>query len=201
MGPALMTAMRRILVLYGTTHGHTAKIAHAIADTLRTQGATTDVVEANAEWPEPEDYTAVVVAASVHEGRYQRPVRRWVRANADALNARPTAFVSVCLGVLQQNPQVQQEVAAIMARFLTASGWRPAVTTTVAGALLYTRYNPFVRWAMKRIVRKASGDTDTTRDYEYTNWAALRTFAEDFGQRLAHDASRGDASPSGTRVA
>jgi menaquinone-dependent protoporphyrinogen oxidase len=128
-------------------------------------------------------------------------VRRWVRAEADALNARPTAFVSVCLGVLQDNPQVQQEVAAIMTRFLTATGWRPAVTTTVAGALLYTRYNPFIRWVMKRIVRKAGGDTDTSRDYEYTDWAGLRTFAEDFGQRAARDASHGDASSSGTRVA
>jgi menaquinone-dependent protoporphyrinogen oxidase len=189
--------MTRILVLYGTTHGHTAKIARAIAETLRSQGASVDVIEANAEWPEPEDYAAVVVAASVQGGRYQRPVRRWVRANADALNARPTAFVSVCLGVLQHRSQVQQEVAAIMTRFLTAAGWRPAVTTTVAGALLYTRYNPFIRWTMKRIVRKAGGDTDTSRDYEYTDWAALRTFAEDFGQR----ASRGDASSSGTRVA
>jgi menaquinone-dependent protoporphyrinogen oxidase len=197
MGPALTTVMTRILVVYGTTHGHTAKIARAIADTLRRQGASADVIEASAEWPEPEDYAAVVVAASVQGGRYQRRVRRWVRANADALNARPTAFVSVCLGVLQQNPQVQQEVAAIMARFLTAAGWRPTVTTTVAGALLYTRYNPLVRWAMKRIVRQAGGDTDTSRDYEYTDWAALRTFAEDFGRR----ASRGDASSSGTRVA
>lgn len=201
MGPAVMTAMTRILVLYGTTHGHTAKIARAIADTLRSQGASADVIEANAEWPEPEDYTAVVVAASVHEGSYQRPVRRWVRANADALNARPTAFVSVCLGVLQHNPLVQQEVAAIMARFLTAAGWRPAVTTTVAGALLYTRYNPFIRWVMKRIVRKAGGDTDTSRDYEYTDWAGLRTFAEDFGQRAAREVSSGDASSSGTRAA
>ena len=197
MGPALTTVMRRILVLYGTTHGHTAKIARAIAETLRSQGASVDVIEANAEWPEPEDYAAVVVAASIHEGSYQRAVRRWVRAEADALNARPTAFVSVCLGVLQDNPQVQQEVAAIMTRFLTAAGWRPAVTTTVAGALLYTRYNPFIRWVMKRIVRKAGGDTDTSRDHEYTDWAALRTFAEDFGQR----ASRGNASSSGTRVA
>jgi len=131
--------MTRILVLYGTTHGHTGKIARATAETLRRQGASADVIDANADWPEPEDYAAVVVAASVNVGRYQRRVRRWVRANAAALNARPTAFVSVCLGVLQRDPQVQQEVAAIMTRFLTASGWRPAATMTVAGALPYTR--------------------------------------------------------------
>ena len=193
--------MARILVFYGTTTGHTAKIARSIGDTLRQQGAGVNVIEANGEWPEPEDYAAVVVAASVHGGKYQPQVRRWVRANAEALNARPTAFVSVCLGVLQQEPQVQQEVAAIMTRFLMAAGWRPAVTKTVAGALLYTQYNPFLRWVMKRITRKAGGDTDTSRDYEYTNWSDLRMFAEDFGRRVPGDGSLGDASSSRTRVA
>jgi menaquinone-dependent protoporphyrinogen IX oxidase len=29
---------------------------------------------------------------------------------------------------------------------------------------------------MGRIVARAGGDTDTSRDYEYTDWAALRAF-------------------------
>ena len=33
---------------------------------------------------------------------------------------------------------------------------------------------------MQRIVAKAGGDTDTTRDFEYTDWNDLRSFAEDF---------------------
>jgi menaquinone-dependent protoporphyrinogen oxidase len=33
---------------------------------------------------------------------------------------------------------------------------------------------------MVRIVRKAGGDVDTSRDYEYTNWADVRAFAEEF---------------------
>jgi menaquinone-dependent protoporphyrinogen oxidase len=38
---------------------------------------------------------------------------------------------------------------------------------------------------MKRIVAKAGGGTDTTRDYEYTDWKGLRTFAGTFATRLA----------------
>jgi menaquinone-dependent protoporphyrinogen oxidase len=33
---------------------------------------------------------------------------------------------------------------------------------------------------MKRIVSKGGGDTDTSRDYEYTDWEDLRTFAREF---------------------
>ena len=191
--------MTRILVLYGTTHGHTARIAQSVADTLRRHGGSVDVVEAGTEHPRPEDYAAVVVAASVKAGKYPRPVRQWVRAHAEALNGRPTAFISVCLAVLQQEPAVQQAVAAIMTRFLTAAGWRPAVTRTVAGALLYTRYNLLTRWVMQRIARKAGGDTDTSRDYEYTDWADLRAFAEAFAEGVQPGSG---ASPAhGTRVA
>ena len=37
---------------------------------------------------------------------------------------------------------------------------------------------------MRRIVAKAGGDTDTTRDYEYTDWDDLWAFARAFGRRL-----------------
>ena len=37
---------------------------------------------------------------------------------------------------------------------------------------------------MKRIVAKAHGDTDTSRDYEYTEWNDIRQFANDFADTL-----------------
>jgi menaquinone-dependent protoporphyrinogen oxidase len=173
--------MSRILVLYGTTDGHTAKVATALGDTLRASGVDVDLVEAGTREPGPQDYAGVIVAASVHAAGYQRPVRRWVRRHAAALRGKPTAFVSVCLGVLQNEPKVQQELETIRERFFTSTGWRPMVTETVAGALLYTKYNWIKRWVMKRIVRKAGGDVDTTRNYEYTNWSDVRAFAHRFG--------------------
>ena len=188
--------MDRVLMVYGTTNGHTAKIATAIAGTLREAGIDVEVTEAKRGWPRPDHYDAVIVAASVHGGKYQRAVRRWARANAAALNRRPGAFISVCLGVLQREERVQQEVRAIMARFLAAAGWQPAFTTTVAGALLYTQYNPLMRWIMKRIAAKAGGDTDTSRDYVYTDWAALRALVEDFAAGLP----RGEAAPPASPV-
>jgi menaquinone-dependent protoporphyrinogen oxidase len=176
--------MARILVLYGTTEGHTGRIAEAIGATLRAHGAVVDVVRASRPGPSPADYAGVVIAASVHGGRYQSPVRRWIRAHAHALASRPTAFVSVCLGVLQHDPDVDRELQAIIERFLEATSWRPTTTKIVAGALLYTRYGWLTRWVIKRIVAKAGGDTDTSRDYEYTDWNDVRAFAEEFAERV-----------------
>ena len=174
--------MARILVLYGTTDGHTAKVVATVADALRTSGATVDVIEAGSKEPEPNEYAGVIVAASVHARGYQRSVRQWVRRHADTLRAKPSAFLSVSLGVLQQDPDVQRDVEAIVSGFLRATRWQPAMVQNVAGALLYTKYNAIKRWVMKRIVAKAGGDTDTTRDYEYTNWAELRAFANRFNR-------------------
>jgi len=176
--------MARILVIYGTTNGHTGKIARFIGERLRTRGAEVDVVDAGVAAPDPNEYSAIVVAASVHAGRYQKRIARWVAYHRDALSRRPTAFVSSCLGVLQRDVTVKRAVAANVERFLADTGWRPALTKSVAGALLYTQYSWFIRWMMKRIAAKAGGDTDTRRDCEYTNWNDVAAFTYEFA-RLA----------------
>lgn len=175
--------MTRLLVVYGTIDGHTAKIARALGETLREQGAVVDVA-APGKKTDPAKYDGVIVAGSVHAGGYPRALTSWVRKHARVLDARPTAFVSVCLGILQSDIQVHRELAAILRRFLRATGWHPTETKIVAGALLYTQYNWLKRWVMVRIVRKAGGDTDTTRDFDYTDWADLRGFAQQFAQRM-----------------
>jgi menaquinone-dependent protoporphyrinogen oxidase len=179
--------MTHILILYGTTDGHTRKIAQVLAENLRARRCSVDIMDAACRlWRfSPESYDGVIVAASVHIGDYQRAVGRWVRMYAPWLNGIPTAFLSVCLAVLERRIEARQEILRIMERFLTRCGWRPSMTRMVAGAVLYTRYGWLKRLMMKRIVAKAGGDTDTTRDFEYTDWNDLRTFARDFAALAA----------------
>ena len=170
--------MSKLLILYGTTHGQTAKIARTLDDEFRVGGCIVDVVNA-AHRPAttPLGYDGVIVCASLNAGGYQRAVKRWVRANATQLNGIPSAFVSVCLGVLEKNPETDRDLNRIMAEFFDATGWHPGVHKIVAGALPYSKYNFLTRWVIRRIVAKAGGDTDTSKDYEYTDWADLRAFA------------------------
>ena len=186
--------MPRALIVYGTTHGQTAKIAHAMADDFRTEGWHVTVVEGGVG-PElrPRDFDRVVVAASIHIGNYQRSVKRWVRRNLSALNGMQTAFVSVCMGVVERNPDARREVRAIPERFFAQSGWRPTATKDVAGAVPYTRYNWLTKLIIKRIAAKAGGATDTTRDFEYTDWADLRSFVHDLA---SHEGTFTPSSPS-----
>ena len=123
----------RILVFYGTTNGQARKVARAVAETFRAEGAAVDLVDAASRTdPAPELYTACVVTASVHIGGFQRSVRRWVKAHASALNVAPTAFVAVCLGVLEHNPALSVKAP----RQKLGKGKTPVLTAEEAGELL-----------------------------------------------------------------
>ena len=55
---------------------------------------------------------------------------------------------------------------------------------------MYTQYGSFKNLVMRWIAKRAGGDTDTTRDREYTDWAALDAFAEAFATELAEARSQ-----------
>ena len=184
--------MARILIVYGTTDGHTRKIAYTMGNTLAYEGHAATIVDAADARPchDPRFYDAVIVAASVHAGGYQRAARRWVRRHVDQLNTVPSAFVSVCLGILEGRLEARREVQDIMSRFLMKTGWRPTASRTVAGALRWSRYSPLTKRIMLRIVRRAGGDTDTSRDVEYTDWGELALFAREIGGWTVPEADR-----------
>jgi menaquinone-dependent protoporphyrinogen oxidase len=170
----------RILVVYATTDGQTAKVARELGVRLREGGHDAEVRIAARDLDGPEDYAGVIVAASLHARHYQSSVRDWVRRHAAALGRTPSAFVCVCLTV--RDPAGAPGLAKVNAAFFQDCGWTPASVKPVAGALLYRQYGWLKRWMMKRIVASKGGDTDTSRNYEYTDWADVRRFADDFAR-------------------
>ncbi len=177
-------AMSRILVVFETTDAYTRKVAERLGSMFRASYAAVDVVRAGLTDADPQFYDGIVVCASIHARGYRRPVTKWVWANAAVLNARQSALVSVCPGVLQKDPGIDRDLDAIAERFFAGTGWRPARMKRVAGALLYRQYGFIKRWMLKRIVARAGGDTDTSRDYEYTDWDDLRAFVEAFRRSI-----------------
>jgi menaquinone-dependent protoporphyrinogen oxidase len=132
----------------------------------------------------PDAYDAVIVGASVIVGRHQRPIERFVRENRAALNALPSAFFSVSASAAGQRPEQRADAHRCLERFLDDTGWRPRAAIVVAGEIAYTRYNPIVRWVLKRITARAGGPTDTTRDHDLTDWPRVAEFATAFAASL-----------------
>lgn len=169
--------MAEYLIVYGTSFGHTPKVAQRMADVLRREGRQVTIWRGDALPPlvDLERYEGVIIAGSVKFGRHQRYLRDFVRHFARQLNAMPSAFVSVC-GALAGNQEAgRQEAREYIDRFLRETGWHPGHIIPVAGAVAYTRYGPLTRWIMKRISARTGRPTDTSRDWEFTDWEALES--------------------------
>jgi menaquinone-dependent protoporphyrinogen oxidase len=171
--------MARILVIYGTAYGHTQRIARRIADRLAAQGHGVCLYQGD-DLPSHllvDEYDALVIAASIIRGRHQRYIRDFVRRHALRLNAVPSAFISVC-GAAHGSPA---QAHAYLDAFLQQTGWRPRFAASFAGCMAYTQYGPILRWLTKTVSRHRGGPTDTTRDHDFTDWAAV----DRFGDRVA----------------
>lgn len=177
--------MSKILIVYGTTHGQTGKIAAVIKKELVNAGHAVDLFNSQniSSSVLLKDYDGALIGASVHAGGYQRSLKKWVKDHHNGLNQIPSAFFSVCLGILQKQESVQKEELRIVEDFLALCRWKPTQRIIFAGALAYTQYNPLLKWWMMRISKKA-GDTDCSKDFEYTDWNSVSQFAKDFSNDL-----------------
>lgn len=177
--------MAHVLVIYAGSHGQSARIAERIAATLAACGHRAGVRPVDdpalAAWLNDAD--AVILGGSLHQGRHMRSLERLARRHAEVLDARPNAFFSVSLSAAGDAKQVA-EARGCVDKFVARTGWRPGAIALFAGALPYSKYNALTRFVMRLIARAAHGDTDTSRDYEYTDWAQVERFARDFAKRF-----------------
>lgn len=174
--------MQPILVAYATTEGHTGKIAAFIAERLRIRGHRVDLVDTAtpAAAQVPPTYQAAFLGGSLHQQRHQDSLRHFIESNRLWLGTLPCAFFSVSLSAALDDTDSRLETQRLAREFLDECGLQPTTTRCIAGALAYTRYDYFKRLVMRLIARQKGQPTDTTRDYEYTNWIDVETFVDEF---------------------
>lgn len=173
--------MSKVLIIYGTVEGQTAKIAGRIADTARAKGYDALVLDAKAAPPDltPADADAVIVGASIHVGKHEGYLVDWVKAHRAALERARAAFFSVSMSAAGAKAEDRANAARAIETFVRQTGWRPERVALFGGALQYTHYGLLKRWIMRSIAKRTGNPTDTSRDYEFTDWAAVERFAVD----------------------
>ena len=178
--------MPRILVLYASTHGHTAKIAARIAATLEDDGATVDLQQLSEPEPVLSDYDAVIVGASIHAGHHQRALLKWAEQHHAALALTPSAFFSVCLTAADDDDDESRAATrGYLDDFVERTGWTPSRSTTFAGALQYREYDVATRALMRLLMRRMHHPTDTSQDYDYTDWDDVERWAHELAATLS----------------
>lgn len=178
---------RRILIIYGTRYGQTAKIADHMDRVLSGDGF--EVTTCDAATPktdvDPEHYDGVLVGGSLISGHHQRSITRWVTRHRTRLNAMPAGFFSVSGSAASADARGQTDARIAMEKFLKETHWEPDMMMAIGGAMAFTKYSFLLRWVMREISRRAGGPTDTSKDHELTDWDQVTAFAHRFGHVVA----------------
>lgn len=175
-----------ILIAYSTTEGQTRKIADFMAEALQDAGHRVELVDmgsAQAAQVQPV-YAAAILGGSIHAGHHAGSLARFIRDNASWLETVPTAFFSVSLTAARDDEASRRETARMLDDLLARTGLKPQRCCRIAGALRYSRYGSLKRLLMRRIAGKTGGNTDTSHDFEYTDWKRVRRFVLEFAGEL-----------------
>ena len=175
--------MAVIHILYSSGEGQTAKIARRIGGILQARGHRAHVAPLD-EYPQLVAADGYIIGSSIHMGRYPEILKQLVDENRRQLESVPNAFFSVSLSAASADAQNRANAPMYIQTLLDETGWKPLLTGNFAGALRYTVYGFVKRQIMKRIFGKQENATDTSHDYEYTDWAAVEEFADRFARRV-----------------
>ena len=172
----------KTLILFSTRDGQTREIASYLASELKELGIYSDVVNLNrTEQIAWQDYDRVVIGASIRYGHFHPSLNAFVKKHFQSLNGMPSAFFSVNL-VARKAEKRTPQTNNYTRKFLMQSPWRPDMSAVFAGALRYPRYGWLDKMMIRLIMKMTGGETDTSKEVVYTDWAQVASFAGDIAR-------------------
>lgn len=192
--------MRRILIIYKSQHGQTEKICYYMKDKFKEKNFFCEIHDLAQFEPELVKYDTVIIGAPVYAGRYNKKLLAWTLKNSDELNKKKTTFFTVTLNAADKRAQARKDDQRLINEFLIYTHLQPRFTASIAGALKYLEYNWLMRLIMKQISKKAGGPTDTSKNFEMTNWQVVDAFVDaieqdDRSSQFAYSKNLDDLSP------
>lgn len=163
-----------IAIIYASTEGQTRKIAHHARDVLEGAGHSVTLRHAtDANDLRIADYDGVILAASVHAGRFQPELVDFAKDHASALNAVKTLFLAVSLGAAGDDETEWNALRQYVETLADDTGWSAGKVEHVAGAFRFKEYDFFKYWAMRWFEAKREPSVPAGVDREYTDWDKL----------------------------
>lgn len=165
----------KTLILYSSHDGQTKKIAAYIAEIIKENvdvKSIRDVVNL-------QDYDRIIIGASIRYGHFNKQLYKMLEKHTALLNQKITAFFGVNL-TARKPEKSTPETNVYVRKFLQRITWQPTISAVFAGALFYPCYTFFDRVMIQFIMRITGGETDPTKEIEYTDWQKVRSFSEMF---------------------
>ena len=172
--------MKKILFLFSSREGQTIKILHYIETHF--SGYQCELVDIQQiETVDFSNYDRVLIGASIRYGHLNKKLYQFIERNLTQLNNHKVAFFCVNLTARKEaQSKDTPEGSVYIRKFLRLSAWQPQLIGVFAGALYYPRYNWFDRSMIQFIMKMTGGETDTSKEIEYTNWEKVSVFADKF---------------------
>ena len=178
--------MKRVAIVVNTRYGQTDKIALHIRQGLLSQGMEAHIFSIRRSKDVPEvnvrDFDAIVIGAPIYQHKFSRDLIRWTRKNANLLASKTTAFFTVSGNAGDPRKEAREADDEVLKQFLNQSGLKPQFVASFGGCIHYTKYNVLLKFIMKKINEKATGQSDTARDLELTDWSQVVSFILAFVQ-------------------
>jgi menaquinone-dependent protoporphyrinogen oxidase len=174
--------MKRVLVIYCSVRGHTARVARTLCASMAEAGARADMMELKEALHEGLDwdrYDTIVVGAPVIYGTYDKALLQFVADHRARLDARPNSFFNV--SVVARTP-AKATVAGnrYMQKFLRLSPWQPRDLQVIAGKVDYPAWPWYAVLMIQLIMKMTQGPTSRDAVIDYTDWDAVAAY----GRRL-----------------
>lgn len=175
-----------ILILYSSRFGQCQRIAQTMATQLEVLGNLCEVInleDGKALAKPAGHYDSIVITASIRYGYYHSKVKSFVQEHKHTLEKVLDVFVPVNL--IARKPEKRTLETNVYARkFLEKTGWKPKILSIMPGALRYPLYNPIDRFMIQLIMRMSKGETDASKEIDYTDWEEVRALARRIDKKL-----------------
>lgn len=168
----------KTLILYLSRDGQTKKIAERLQGQIRHECEVISLCDQAVDFAEKIANTEqIVIGASIRYGHFDPLLEQFIAQHHAVLNAKKSAFFSVNLTARKANRNTP-ETNVYTRKLLARIAWKPQIVEVIAGALFYPRYRFFDRFIIRFIMKITGGETDTSKEVEYTDWEQVGRFAE-----------------------
>lgn len=167
----------KVLFLYASHDGQTIKIMRCIEEEYK-ESHTSEWLDLTT-YPNVDLslYKKVIVGAGIRYGYLHKSLYTFINKHLKELITTDVSFFCVNLTARKEGKDTP-ETNAYMRTFLKKSPWIPKHQAVFAGGLYYPRYKWFDKMMIKLIMHITKGETDTSKEVEYTDWERVKVFAK-----------------------
>jgi menaquinone-dependent protoporphyrinogen oxidase len=160
-----------ILIAYGSKHGSTQEVAHAVAEELKARGLDVETLPADIV-DDLRLYTGVVVGGSIYMGRWHADAVGLLGRHKYALSELPVAVFGMGPRTLESR-EVEASMAQLRRSLATVPEVEPIAVAVFGGAVK----PPALRFPFSRMPASDARDWEAIR-----YWAAGLVEAFDYGK-------------------